>query len=64
VDAGTRYLVTDLGTKFPVPSDEVASALGYGGMRPLPVPTTLLSLLPTGPVLDPARARTEWRPAP
>jgi type VII secretion protein EccB len=59
VDTGARYLVTDLGMKFPLPSDEVATALGYAGQVPLAVPTSLLGLLPTGPVLDPTIARSE-----
>jgi type VII secretion protein EccB len=59
VDTGARYLVTDLGIKFPLPSDEVATALGYAGQVPVAVPTLLLGLLPTGPVLDSAVARTE-----
>jgi type VII secretion protein EccB len=62
VDTGSRYLVTDLGIKYPLPSDDVATALGYSGQVPVAVPTSLLSLLPTGPVLDPAAARSEQGP--
>lgn len=61
VSAGALYLITDLGMKFPVPKADVAGSLGYGGVRPTSVPTTVLNLIPTGPVLDPAVARTEWR---
>ena len=56
VSSGTLYLVTDLGLKYPVPTAAVAKTLGYGAVDPVPVPTTLLALLPTGPVLDPAAA--------
>ncbi|MCO1580742.1 type VII secretion protein EccB [Crossiella sp. SN42] len=59
VSSGTRFVLTDLGVKYPVPSAEVAALLGYGGATPVPVPTGLLSFLPTGPALDPAAARTE-----
>jgi Type VII secretion system ESX-1, transport TM domain B len=38
----------------------VITDLGYGGVTPLPVPTTLLDFLPTGPALDPTAARKEW----
>ncbi|MEZ0095366.1 type VII secretion protein EccB [Streptacidiphilus sp. EB129] len=56
VSSGTLYLVTDLGLKYPLASANVAKTLGYGAVDPVPVPTTLLALLPTGPVLDPATA--------
>ena len=56
VSSGTLYLVTDLGLKYPLASADVAKTLGYGAVDPVPVPTALLALLPTGPVLDPAVA--------
>ncbi|MCI2417476.1 type VII secretion protein EccB [Saccharopolyspora sp. K220] len=56
VPTGTHFLVSDLGVKYPLPSLDVAATLGYGGVPPVPVPTPLLSLLPTGPALDPAAA--------
>jgi type VII secretion protein EccB len=59
VDTGARYMLTDLGVKFPVPTNDVASELGYSGVTPIPVPTTLLNLIPSGPVLDPSAALTE-----
>jgi type VII secretion protein EccB len=52
----TTYLVTDAGTKYPVPSQDALKFLGYGGITPQPVAGTLLALLPTGPSLDPAVA--------
>ncbi|MFB9909051.1 type VII secretion protein EccB [Allokutzneria oryzae] len=59
---GSTYLITDLGVLFPLPSNEVVNELGYSGVAPLPVPTTVLAFLPTGPVLDPVAARKEWGP--
>jgi type VII secretion protein EccB len=54
--AGARYLVTDLGVKYPLPSDDAVRQLGFDGVAALPVPGTTLALLPTGPVLDRAAA--------
>jgi type VII secretion protein EccB len=48
----TEYLVTDDGVKYPMPSAVIAVALGYTSPV-VPVPTSLLTLLPTGPSLDP-----------
>ena len=58
IEGGTLYLVTDLGIKYPLPSAEVAKALGYGAAAPVPVPAGTLDFLPTGPPLDPAAAAT------
>ncbi|MFI8828922.1 type VII secretion protein EccB [Streptomyces sp. NPDC053431] len=52
--AGTTYLVTDNGVKYPLPTPESAKTLGYAGTAALGVPATLLSMLPSGPALDPA----------
>ena len=55
--AGTTfYLVTDAGVKFPLASPAVATTLGYSLDDARAVPSSLLSLLPTGPMLDPAVA--------
>ncbi|GGM63380.1 type VII secretion protein EccB [Dactylosporangium sucinum] len=55
---GTSYfLVTDAGVKFPIASADAAKALGYALEGARTVPAALLSLLPTGPVLDVAAAR-------
>ncbi|MER8041268.1 type VII secretion protein EccB [Streptomyces sp. NPDC094032] len=56
--AGAGYLVADDGVKYPVPSPEAAKALGYGAAVPVGVPAALLSLLPTGPGLEPALLAT------
>lgn len=55
---GTRYLVTDTGVRYPLPGDAVVGTLGYGGVSQVPVPTTLLGLIPAGRPLDPAAARS------
>ena len=59
---GTIYLVTDLGTKFGVPSIagasslQLATALGLGNFKP--APESILRLLPNGAALDPNAVRT------
>lgn len=50
-----RWLVTDVGLRYPM-SDAAAAALGYAEVAPLEVPATLLALVPSGPLLDPAAA--------
>ncbi|CAN3979134.1 type VII secretion protein EccB [Kitasatospora purpeofusca] len=50
---GTLYLVTDTGVKYPLASSAVAERLGYAKAAPTAVPGRVLSLLPTGPSLDP-----------
>ncbi|MGW2014941.1 type VII secretion protein EccB [Streptomyces sp. NPDC001927] len=52
--AGTTYLVAENGVKYPLPSEEAMRTLGYAGSAPVGLPSTLLTLLPTGPSLDPA----------
>ncbi|MFC3995822.1 type VII secretion protein EccB [Nocardiopsis sediminis] len=59
---GTYYLVTDAAAKYPVPSVEAAEQLGYQVGDASPVPTSLLRLLPTGPVLS-AEAAAQPVPA-
>lgn len=49
----TLYLVADNGVKYPLPSAEAGKRLGYGAVTPVAVPGILLTLLPTGPSLDP-----------
>ncbi|MFD0261066.1 type VII secretion protein EccB [Kitasatospora indigofera] len=51
---GTLYLVTDAGVKYPLASAAAAERLGYGAVVPSAAPEALLTLLPTGPSLDPA----------
>jgi type VII secretion protein EccB len=54
--AGALAVVSDLGLRFPVPSKEVLSALGYAGVTPQRLPASLVALVPSGRALDPAAA--------
>ncbi|HKT01894.1 MAG TPA: type VII secretion protein EccB [Rugosimonospora sp.] len=47
-----RYLITDRGIKYPLRDDESITALGYGGVEPLPMPADVLATLGTGPELS------------
>jgi hypothetical protein len=53
---GALSLVTDLGVRFPLPSAEVRTMLGYGAVAPVLLPNAVVALLPTGSALDPAAA--------
>lgn len=60
------YLVVDQGIKYPVPraqADKVRSSLGYEGVQPIPVPASILALVPTAAALDP-EAATRFVPNP
>ncbi|MEU5939601.1 type VII secretion protein EccB [Micromonospora sp. NPDC047548] len=61
----TIYLITPQGVRYPLgkPSDQTATALGYGGVKPLVVPASLLSLIPTGPTLQRQDALAYFAPA-
>jgi type VII secretion protein EccB len=57
--AGGVFLVTDTGLRYPVEStatgeeaDQAHLRLGYGEVRPVPVPVQWSEFLPTGPPLD------------
>ncbi|MEV7080015.1 type VII secretion protein EccB [Streptomyces sp. NPDC093516] len=52
----TTYLVDDTGTKFRLPTAKALEALGYQEGRATALPSPLLSMLPTGPTLDPDAA--------
>jgi len=54
---GTLCLVTDLGLAYPVPGREVLNMLGYGGVKPIRLPSAVVALLPQGLALDPDAAR-------
>lgn len=55
--AGTLSVITDLGRRHPLPGREVQNTIGYPDARALRMPTSLVTLLPAGPPLDPAAAR-------
>ncbi|WP_306368961.1 type VII secretion protein EccB [Nocardiopsis sp. CC223A] len=48
----TYYVVTDNAAKYPVADTEALAALGYTEEEAAPLPTSLLRLLPTGPLLS------------
>ncbi|GAA4806756.1 type VII secretion protein EccB [Streptomyces ziwulingensis] len=52
------YLVTELGTKYPLAENDALSALGYAAGQVRAVPPGVLELLPTGPALSRAGALT------
>jgi hypothetical protein len=54
---GARFVVTDLGVRYPVPTVDVLALLGYGAAPPVRVPASLVALVPAGPARDPAAAR-------
>lgn len=54
---GTLTLVTDEGVRYPLPSEQVAATLGYGGIEPVRLPSSLVARVPAGPALDVADAR-------
>ncbi|MET7396801.1 type VII secretion protein EccB [Dactylosporangium sp. NPDC005572] len=59
--AGTVYLVSDQGVRYALQDSEDVKAmvaLGYEGVAPTGVPASLLALIPQGPALDPAAARS------
>lgn len=53
-------LVTDAGLRFPVTSADAATRLGYDQARAVGVPLPFVSLLPSGPALDPLAAAREY----
>ncbi|MGW2561405.1 type VII secretion protein EccB [Streptomyces sp. NPDC001514] len=53
----TFYLITDSGVKYPLATPQVAQTLGYDTAAAVPVPSPVLALVPSGPVLDPEAAR-------
>ncbi|WP_258346208.1 type VII secretion protein EccB [Saccharopolyspora gregorii] len=60
---GTAYLITDVGTKYPLADANVLKSLGYSENSVMQVPTDLLALLPNGPVLSTAAATQVQSPS-
>jgi type VII secretion protein EccB len=54
--AGTIYLVTDTGQKYPLATGSVLSDLGLSGAHAVQVPGNIAALLPAGPTLDESAA--------
>ena len=47
-----RYLITDRGLKYRLADDDSISALGFGGVAPVPVAAGVLAQIPNGPSLS------------
>jgi hypothetical protein len=56
--ATSLSLISDQGVRYSVPSADVLTKLGYDASDITPVPASILRLIPQGPTLDPAAART------
>ncbi|NBE99236.1 type VII secretion protein EccB [Nonomuraea sp. KC401] len=54
----TYFLLSDQGRKYPLTSADQINKLGYGADDVAPMPGNLVHLLPEGPTLDPADARS------
>ncbi len=54
---GAISVITDLGRRHAVTTPDVLAMLGYGGVQPVRMPATLVSLVPAGKALDPEVAR-------
>jgi hypothetical protein len=54
---GTISIVTDMGRAYPLPDPELLAALGYGDVRPVPIPASLVARVPQGPGLNPKAAQ-------
>ncbi len=52
----TVYLVTDTGIRYPVAGPRTLEQLGLAEVSVAQLPTTVVGLLPVGPMLDPAAA--------
>jgi hypothetical protein len=50
-------VITDLGRRHKVTSVDVLSTLGYAGVEPVRLPVNVVTLVPSGVVLDPEAAR-------
>jgi type VII secretion protein EccB len=54
--AGSYFIVTDTGIKYPVVAPDVLALLGYSAAQAIEIPDHLAQRIPTGPTLDPAAA--------
>jgi type VII secretion protein EccB len=55
--SGAYALITDTGVRYPVVSDTALATLGYAPAKAVDVPSSLANLVPTGPTLDPNKAK-------
>ena len=54
---GGLSLVTDVGKRFAIPSDDLLPVLGYPSAQPTTIAPELIALIPAGPSLDPTAAK-------
>jgi hypothetical protein len=54
--ASALSLITDQGVRYPVPSADVLTKLGYDATDIAPVPASIMQSIPQGPTLDPTAA--------
>ena len=54
----TYYLITEQGERFPFRSADLVARLGYDTSAAVPMTSSLLGLIPEGPILDTAAAGT------
>ncbi|GAA2142987.1 type VII secretion protein EccB [Glycomyces algeriensis] len=63
--SGFTFMVSDQGIAHGIvddgPTDTTQNALGYGGVKPVSVPDTMVSLIPQGPELDPYEAKKQMQ---
>ncbi|GLW05001.1 type VII secretion protein EccB [Microtetraspora sp. NBRC 13810] len=52
------YLVSEQGRRYALPSPDILGKLGYDTSQVAPLPPNILRLIPEGPALDPAVARS------
>ncbi|MDN3242989.1 type VII secretion protein EccB [Glycomyces tritici] len=61
--SGITYMVSDQGVRHGISddgkTDTTQTMLGYGGVKPVSVPDTMIHLIPRGPDLDPFEARKQ-----
>lgn len=55
--SGSLHLVTDLGMRYPIPSEQVLHSFGYTERDVVEMPAELVNRIPAGPTLDPTAAR-------
>jgi type VII secretion protein EccB len=58
-EGGTRYLITDTGVRFAIRDDDAAHDLGLRA-APLPAPSPVVAMLPSGPELGRRNASVAW----
>ncbi len=63
VPAAGYFLITDLGIRYAIASNDVLALLGYSPALATDVPDSLIRLIPAGPALDPAAAAAPAPPA-